>query len=366
MKLGVVVGWLVTGATLSYAAQPTWNFSQPATIEEKIAVKAGAEEWNATVQFPLFVPGCATPTGEEKKSDEAKAPCPGNPVRAFQGTPLRCGLDRSPEPGSGRIADFAIVGTQDVKLRCGYEKTGEPSIIVVKLGFDGPCCSLTKFSLVNSLSTTPSSVSILPTQSLPRLKSWMDSLIAGSFGAAFLAAAIGWALAGKGPLTQIGKAEFKFESWATNTALAGGILSLVLRFVPAGFRSSDDYSFLGVIFGLIGGAAPILYNLTTRSVAGEMKGYTGVFALSAMLTAAAAMGQVLLSGRILDEILSTETSFTSWTLAGVVVLTAVALLWHTISSVRDTIIDQTEPMVGNRNLERTLPGGKLQHAFPAL
>jgi hypothetical protein len=85
-----------------------------------------------------------------------------------------------------------------------------------------------------------------------------------------------------------------------------------------------------------------------------------------MLTAAAAMGQVLLSGRILDEILSTETSFTSWTLAGVVVLTAVALLWHTISSVRDTIIDQTEPMVGNRNLERTLPGGKLQHAFPAL
>lgn len=128
------------------------------------------------------------------------------------------------------------------------------------------------------------------------------------------------------------------RSWATNTAMAGGVLTAVTTLLPG---SDSSYLLLSGLLAFLGVLAPIFYNLTTRDVKGVAKGKVLFFAFSALLSGTSALGQVFIASNSLDALGGVKLPSQSMLiLQCCVAAVLLALLYHIVTSVKDTISAQ--------------------------
>lgn len=139
--------------------------------------------------------------------------------------------------------------------------------------------------------------------------------------------------------TKLGKQGWTFESFASNAALAVGLGVNLLNLLPG---SNVPYTTLTNIFAFIAAAAPIAYNMTTRTENDVKKSRVIFFGCSAVMTGLAAFGQVFI---LHDTLVTAGTSelpkLSLWILQGVVVLVGAALAYRMVTSVRDTVDQQS-------------------------
>ena len=184
----------------------------------------------------------------------------------------------------------------------------------------------------------------------------IDRIVLGSMLAAAVVVVTGAFLAQKDLWLDMGRQQWTFDSWATNTAVVAGAGAMVLKLIPG---ADVPYTQVSAILGLIGALAPTAYNLTTRSENGIQQGKVAFFVASTILTGGSVIGQLQVAFRVLHAAPGSIPPATLTAIDVMVGAVAAAFVFHLLTSVRDTITAQTTPTAAASPLHRlagTQPG----------
>ena len=202
-----------------------------------------------------------------------------------------------------------------------------------------------------------------PVRLLPPVKSRLSQ---GLFGVPF-GIALGWiaiatfAVRRLGLFARMGSSTWDFsQSWASNFAVAGTVLTTLLGFSGLGeygkYMSKNSYWCLSILFGALVMLAPAVYNFTRRSISVpvpdpddpnnisgvRLEGHVLGFLLASFVTLWAVLGQFFITAFVLRELvdLGPLPSSAATAFIGVIILLAALLLVYSFVTIYFTVKKQ--------------------------